>query len=236
MESRSTAAAAAAVAIFLAVMMAGSAEAGDHNAVFSPCDDATVRRRDGFSFGIAFSNLNSFYVNQNRTLQLSPCDNRLSLSSRGAQLVVFRPKVDEISLLTVNTTTNPSINDTVGYMVAFAGRKYAARSFPILVRNSSYAITSFTLILEFHKGTLQNLYWKTDCSACSGSSSKVCLDQGCANRASDCSHQDCSIGIQLAFSGTDKHEVPLNSWYEVSNLQQYSLYGLYSNLKALIPS
>jgi hypothetical protein len=42
---------------------------------------------------------------------------------------------------------------------------------------------------------------------------------------------DCSIGIQLAFSGTDKHESVLNSWYEVSNLRQYSLYGLYSNLK-----
>lgn len=42
---------------------------------------------------------------------------------------------------------------------------------------------------------------------------------------------DCSIGIQLAFSGTDKHESVLNSWYEVSNLQQYSLYGLYSNVK-----
>ncbi|THU46872.1 hypothetical protein C4D60_Mb09t09510 [Musa balbisiana] len=42
------------------------------------------------------------------SLQLSPCDSRLSLSSRGAQLAVFRPKVDEISLLTVNTATNPS--------------------------------------------------------------------------------------------------------------------------------
>ncbi|XP_074575424.1 uncharacterized protein LOC141831903 [Curcuma longa] len=242
MESRSAAAASVAVAIFLAVMMAGSAEAGDHNGVFSPCDDATVRRRDGFTFGIAFSNIDSFYLNQNRTLQLSPCDSRLSLSSRGAQLVVFRPKVDEISLLTVNTTTTDSSINRAGHMVAFAGRKYAARSTPIFVGNSSYAITSFTLILEFHKGTLQNFHWKTDCSACSGSSSYVCLNQGCAIRASDCIGQnqngkvDCSIGIQLAFSGTDKHEVALNSWYEVSNLQQYSLYGLYSNLRDSLTS
>ncbi|RWW21191.1 hypothetical protein GW17_00014666 [Ensete ventricosum] len=110
---------------------------------------------------------------------LSPCDSRLSLSSRGAQLAVFRPKVDEISLLTVNTTTNPTINSG-GFMVAFAGSKYAARSSPVFVGNSSYAITSFTL---------------------------------------------------LAFSGTDKHDAVLNSWYEVSKLQQYSLYGLYSDLK-----
>ncbi|KAG7542087.1 hypothetical protein ISN45_Aa07g021070 [Arabidopsis thaliana x Arabidopsis arenosa] len=43
---------------------------------------------------------------------------------------------------------------------------------------------------------------------------------------------DCSLGIQLAFFGTDKHLAVLNSWYEVENLKQYSLYGLYSNLKS----
>lgn len=33
-----------------------------------------------------------------------------------------------------------------GYMVAFAGRKYAARSPPVFVSNSSYTVTSFTLV------------------------------------------------------------------------------------------
>lgn len=37
--------------------------------------------------------------------------------------------------------------DSYGYMVAFAGRKYAARSNPpAFVANSSYTITSFTLV------------------------------------------------------------------------------------------
>ena len=36
---------------------------------------------------------------------LSPCDPRLSLPGGSAQLAVFRPKVDEISLLTNNSTT-----------------------------------------------------------------------------------------------------------------------------------
>jgi hypothetical protein len=31
-------------------------------------------------------------------------------------------------------------------MVAFAGRKYAARSFPTFVGNSSYVVTGFTLV------------------------------------------------------------------------------------------
>lgn len=33
-----------------------------------------------------------------------------------------------------------------GYMVAFAGRKYAARSPPIFVSNSSVTVSSFTLV------------------------------------------------------------------------------------------
>jgi hypothetical protein len=31
-------------------------------------------------------------------------------------------------------------------MVAFAGRKYAARSLPVFVSNSSYSVTAFTLV------------------------------------------------------------------------------------------
>ncbi|CAK9136196.1 unnamed protein product [Ilex paraguariensis] len=92
-------------------------------------------------------------------------------------------------------------------MVAFASRKYAARSVPAFVANSTYIVTSFTL-----KGRLQNLYWKRDgCASCSGNSSFVCLNnQDSAIKMSHCKNRggsvDCSLGIQLAFSGTDKHD------------------------------
>lgn len=33
-----------------------------------------------------------------------------------------------------------------GYMVAFAGQKYAARSLPVLITDNSNTITSFTLV------------------------------------------------------------------------------------------
>jgi hypothetical protein len=97
-------------------------------------------------------------------------------------------------------------------------------------------------VLEFTKGRLQNLYWKRDgCAKCSGNSSFVCLNnQDCAIKTNSCKNKggnvDCSLGIQLAFSGTDKHLSVLNSWYEVKNLGQYSLYGLYSNLKDSLTS
>lgn len=100
----------------------------------------------------------------------------------------------------------------------------------------------FMQVLDFTKGRLQNLYWKRDgCAKCSGNSSFVCLNnQDCAIKTNSCKNKggnvDCSLGIQLAFSGTDKHLSVLNSWYEVKNLGQYSLYGLYSNLKDSLTS
>ncbi|XP_043708314.1 uncharacterized protein LOC122657619 [Telopea speciosissima] len=226
------------IALLIALLTVTVVDASDSNIVFDPCSDAKVQKFDGFSFGLAFSTKESFFQNQ---VQLSPCDKRLPLSSMNAQLAVFRPKVDEISLLTINSSTfSPNMHG--GYMVAFAGRKYAARSIPVFVADSSHIITSFTLILEFEKGTLQNLFWKKDgCAKCSGESSLICLNhQDCAIQLSTCKSKggsvDCNIGIQLAFSGTDKNYEGLNSWYEVKNIRQYSLFGLYSDLRDSLTS
>ncbi|KAF3959765.1 hypothetical protein ACB098_08G090800 [Castanea mollissima] len=222
--------------MMMMMMLMKTLDAANTNGLYQPCGDTKIQRSDGFTFGIAFSTKDSFYYNQNLSHQLSPCDRRLSLATINSQLAVFRPKVDDISLLTINTSSF-SPDTYGGYMVAFAGRKYAARSLPAFVANSTYIVTSFTLVLEFQKGRLQNLYWKRDgCASCSGKSNFVCLNkQDCAIRTSSCKNRggsvDCSLGIQLAFSGTDKHLMALNSWYEVENLRQYSLYGLYSNLK-----
>ncbi|XWS62848.1 hypothetical protein CRYUN_Cryun06bG0045800 [Craigia yunnanensis] len=213
------------VKMTIGMMMIG-AIADDTNGVFSPCEDSKVKKSDGFTFGLAFSKKEFFFFDN---IQLSPCDNRLALASKMAQLAVFRPKVDEISLLTINGSIPLAAGES---MVAFAGRKYAARSFPVMVADDQNTITSFTLVLEFQEGTLQNLYWKSfGCDSCSGEST-VCLNkQDCAIPTSKCGTTGCSLGIQVAFSGTDKNLEALNSWYEVKNLRQYSLYGLYTDLR-----
>lgn len=90
----------------VAAFLVAVAAAGNENHVFTPCADSKIQRRDGFTFGLAFANRDSFYSNG---AQLSPCDSRLSLSSGTAQIAVFRPKVDEISILTINTSNNPSV-------------------------------------------------------------------------------------------------------------------------------
>ncbi|KAG6619497.1 hypothetical protein I3842_Q094900 [Carya illinoinensis] len=83
--------------------VAAVSDAADRNGVQQPCADTKIQRSDGFTFGIAFLSKNNFYNNQSH--QLSPYDRRLSLSSLGSQLALFRPRVDEISLLSINTST-----------------------------------------------------------------------------------------------------------------------------------
>ncbi|VVA97362.1 unnamed protein product [Arabis nemorensis] len=231
--------------LFAAALTSSLTEAGDNNGVYSPCSDSTVAIGDGFTFGIAFAARDSFF-GTNRSF---PCDHRRLSLNGNSELAVFRPKVDEITLLTINTSSGSSSFRPVrshlliclgcfkGNMVAFPGAKYAARSVPVMVADSNHIVTSFTLVLEFQKGRLENLFWKKGgCSKCSGDDKFVCLNkEECAIKTQNCKNQggkvDCSLGIQLAFSGTDRHYTALNSWYEVANLKQYSLYGLYSNLK-----
>lgn len=83
------------------MMMMLVADGADNNKIFSPCSDARVQRLDGFTFGLAFSSRESFTFNNT---QLSPCDQRLALQSKQSQLSLFRPKVDQISLLTINSS------------------------------------------------------------------------------------------------------------------------------------
>lgn len=105
----------------------------------------------------------------------------------------------------------------------------------------SYSLTFSPQVLEFQKGTLQNLFWKKfGCGSCTGDLF-VCLNNtDCAIPNSKCKNNGgtigCDIGIQLAFSGTDKNDAVLNSWYEVANLRQYSLYALYSGIRDSITS
>ncbi|XP_021855108.1 uncharacterized protein [Spinacia oleracea] len=218
--------------LIVMMMITTKTKAIDTNPVHDPCSDAKVQRWDGFTFALAFSSKESFYAQTPDHVQLSPCDSRLQLANV-AQVAVFRPQVDEISLLTVNSTSSP--DTTGGYMVAFAGRAYAARSLPVFVADGNITITTFSLVLEFEKGTLQNLYWKTfGCDSCKND--QVCHEnQQCAVQSSMCKEKggsiDCTISIQLTFSGTDKNGEVLNSWYELKNMRRFSLFSLFAGLQ-----
>lgn len=49
-------------------------------------------------------------------------------------------------LLTSDVSSTVLQDSYGGYMVAFAGRKYAARSLPAFVANNTFTVTSFTLV------------------------------------------------------------------------------------------
>jgi hypothetical protein len=100
-------------------------------------------------------------------------------------------------------------------------------------------------VMNFDKGRLMHLLWKNDkCKSCAGNNSTfVCLNgEQCAIRSSACNSGDpktkvdCSLTIQLTFSGTDKFQNTLNTWFELSKIQQYSLFQLYSNLRNTLTS
>lgn len=75
--------------------------ASDSNAVYSPCTDTQIRKGDGFTI-VVISSREAFFLDQ---VQLSPCDSRLGLAAKMAHLSLFRPKTDEISLLSIDTST-----------------------------------------------------------------------------------------------------------------------------------
>lgn len=92
------------IKLMVIMMITFVTNAIDSNPIHDPCSDTKVQKWDGFTFGFAFSSKESFY--DSNQVQLSPCDSRLQLVNQ-AQLAIFRPRIDEISLLTINNTFNP---------------------------------------------------------------------------------------------------------------------------------
>ena len=87
------------LATLLTVLSVGAR--ANTNTVYSPCTDTTVLKNDGFTLGLAIASNRSFFLSR---IQFSPCDLRLQDRLRDSKIALFRPKVDEISLLIVNHT------------------------------------------------------------------------------------------------------------------------------------
>ncbi|KAI4375777.1 hypothetical protein MLD38_013604 [Melastoma candidum] len=86
--------------------------------------------------------------------------------------------------------------------------------------NNQHTITSFTLVLEFQEGTLQNSYWKkfgVTRDLLSALAAKTAVPNSrCSNNGGSC-----DLSIQVTSSGTDRNYEALNSWYEVGQLRRF---------------
>ena len=218
---------------------------------YDPCAaQPSVAASDGFTLGIAYypGGAASDWASLHPCLYAD----RAALGSKGVASMVFRPEVDKMSFFRGSPDDETALfNAAAGSarvmtVVAYAGNGSAVvRSDPRVVRASAGASTmarvnQLTLIARFDKGSLQYLQWHDmgcgDCmngdvcvevgdghSACAGTEA-ACTCQG-ANCALDLTSSDslrCHLTIATAFSGTDKHAVPLSSAAQIERLGRYS--------------
>ncbi|CAI5461032.1 unnamed protein product [Closterium sp. Yama58-4] len=213
-------------------------QAGDRNTVYDPCKDADpVQKGDGFSFAIGFGGISATW---NKS---SPCfAETLQILPPGVEVAVFRPKVDELSLLRINNVSMARINTTFvnSSLIVYSGAKGIVSS-PRQFLSPLGRLPSLILIINFKEGVLDSFVWKD--MGCSESTcqpvSPLCVDNSnclvtedqCSSMKTSSDPEPCRLAINVAFSGTDKDKKPLQSWYEVQDLQAYSLTALYDSAK-----
>ncbi|XP_024536158.1 uncharacterized protein LOC9645484 [Selaginella moellendorffii] len=238
-------------------------DAADNNPVFNPCRQLLpVGGKDSISIAVGYTGAPSvWYNNSDPSLnQLSPCDNALvAKMPANSRVAVFRPLLDQISMLRTNNASYLDLHTAVIYqtstieehsfvflfqfpgnatVVAYAGN-------PTIVSTPKYflipygRIPIYTLVIELKKGVLKNLLWKDDkCASCGGKTSASCFQGACSTSESTCldpsstiasvkGADPCRFAINVAFSGTDKNNVVMDSWYQVKSMEQYSITSLF---------
>ncbi|CAI7882794.1 unnamed protein product, partial [Closterium sp. NIES-54] len=150
-------------------------QAGDRNTVYDPCKDADpVQKGDGFSFAIGFGGMSATW---NKS---SPCfAETLQILPPGVEVAVFRPKVDELSLLRINNVSMARINTTFvnSSLIVYSGAKGIVSS-PRQFLSPMGRLPSLTIIINFKEGVLDSFVWKD--MGCSESTcqpvSPLCVD------------------------------------------------------------
>ncbi|EFJ23265.1 hypothetical protein SELMODRAFT_415872 [Selaginella moellendorffii] len=220
-------------------------DAADNNPVFNPCRQLLpVGGKDSISIAVGYTGAPSvWYNNSDPSLnQLSPCDNALvAKMPANSRVAVFRPLLDQISMLRTNNASYLDLHTAFpgnATVVAYAGN-------PTIVSTPKYflipygRIPIYTLVIELKKGVLKNLLWKDDkCASCGGKTSASCFQGACSTSESTCldpsstiasvkGADPCRFAINVAFSGTDKNNVVMDSWYQVKSMEQYSITSLF---------
>nr|VDD35643.1 unnamed protein product [Brassica oleracea] len=137
--------------IMIMMMVNNLAGALENKVRYSPCSDTQISKRDGFTVGVAISSREAFFLDQ---VQLPPCHSRLGLAVKMAPLALFRPNVDEISLLSIDTISlwlYGVISMRLKEVKKIHGSKYAIRSYPVKVADGSNTITDLTLLIATSK-------------------------------------------------------------------------------------
>ncbi|KAJ7533412.1 hypothetical protein O6H91_13G047500 [Diphasiastrum complanatum] len=235
----------------------------DNNPVVNPCAMlGLLQVRDAITIAIGLAgDISVWYNHSNVELNLlSPCSAQLAaqLPTRSdgtpkARVAIFRPMLEQLTLLRINNASYVQLlTDFPGNasLIVYAGVNSTIVSKPRSFLVPYGRVPEFNLILQFENGNLTHLLWENENCASCGANSPACVQGSCATAESICQNatssnatdtttddsSPCRLGINIAFSGTDKNNRLLETWYQVSQVQKFSLSNLFLNAKTALLS
>ncbi|KAH9554950.1 hypothetical protein CY35_08G089100 [Sphagnum magellanicum] len=137
----------------------------DTNQVVNPCAQLQpIKSGDAITVAVAIGGSSVLWYNNSDPLSnlLSPCSPSTATQVPvGAQVAVFRPVVDQLSLFQIQ-------NDS------------------LLAVTSTAKVPGLLLVMDFVDGMLTTLSWKDEsCSIC-GNTSALCMDNNCGTAITTC--------------------------------------------------
>ena len=222
--------------------------------IYDPCaSQPDLSAGDGFTIGLAYYPGGS--LEDWGTLHPCKSADRANLTAAGVASMTFRPKLDAMTFFRGSEAEEGQVLASVSganimTVVAYAGE---VRSEPRIARVTSASavvggvqpgrVNSLTLVARFDEGRLRYLQWHDlGCGSCARGDLCIHVGEGhqsCAGSETDCSCAGdncaldltgsdvlrCQLTLATAFSGTDKHSVPLGSASQIARLGHYSVSG-----------
>lgn len=162
-------------------------------------------------------------------------------------MTVFRPVIEQIGQLELDNASYVQLrHDFAGNasLIVFAGRNPTVISNPRYFLYADGRVPELTLDIHFEGGKLAQLLWKDDnCAACYAQN-QLCRDGSCVTRETDCQNADtsnttitdynCRLAIIITFSGADMYSQLLTTWYQLTNINRYSMASLFNALELQI--
>eukprot|EP00736_Rhodelphis_marinus_P014070 Rmarinus@m.23374 len=233
------------LALALPCVLAGSIKDESFTRYDSPdtlCDTGSKLAMDDRSYVCVVVNLHTVNASVNATADASGSGTGGGSSAEtnafAPGVTVFRPKVDEFSLLELHSNTSRELrmqNDHQGLgtvQVAVGTRMSPPRRFSY---ESTKAVGFWTIVVDLKDGEVDSVLWDEGCFTCSDDE---CLDDNCLldtcdhlDDGADNSNRDqCNVKIYLAWTGTDKDgNIMLSEGFTFSKFNAYAVDGFWDD-------
>lgn len=219
----------------------------DTNPVMSPCTPVgALTYGDAITVGMMLGGreADSWYHGKAVTGGLmDPCKGFVKDGGTTYRYAAFRPKLDALSLFHVNNQSVKDVEDgnsNTASLIVYARSGYGGANATV-VSEPRYFTTTYgrigrlTLVANFADGLLAGFLWKDQGCATCDDTPQTCVERNCVATAAMCAQpeyaQSCAMGVNIAFSGTDSKKRVLQTWYQVVQINKFSLSKVYSALQ-----